>query len=107
MYDRAGHVATQSMKRDRVVPDASRVAGAQTNNISFVNGYHAYFGTYSVDDRAGIVTHRIEGALSPKDVGKVLTRRIRLVADDLTIEFQTSNTDGVPVTRILKWRRVG
>jgi len=105
IYDATDHMATQSMKRDR--PATASTISARSNNISFVNGYHAYFGTYTVDERAATVTHRIDGALSPADVGKVLTRQIRLVGDDLTIAFQTLSTDGVQVTRVLKWTRVG
>lgn len=107
MYDGSGHVATQSMKRNRTVPAAPQVLTAKTNNISFVNGYHAYFGTYTVDEGAAIVTHRVAGALSRADVGKVLNRRIHLDGDDLTIDFETLTSDGFPVTRILKWKRVG
>jgi hypothetical protein len=70
-----------------------------------VGGYDAYFGTYTVDEVAGTVTQQLVGALSPGDVGKVVTREVRIDDDRLTIELATSSADGEPLTRTLVWLR--
>ena len=63
IYDRSGHFAAQSMKRDRsaAVPDGPSAA---LNNSRAQGGYDAYFGTFTVDDQQGTVTQRLLGALS-------------------------------------------
>jgi hypothetical protein len=107
IYDRSGHFAAQFMKRDRtaIVEEASPAAAS--NNSRARGGYDAYFGTYSVDDAAGNVTQELLGALSPENVGHVLTRAMTVDGDTLTIQLQTNAVDGEPVTRTLVWKRVG
>ena len=104
-YDRGGRFAAQFMKRDRasVTPD---VAAAGANNSRARGGYDAYFGSYTVDDTAGTVTQKLDGALSPENVGMVLTRGMVVEGDRLTIEVATNAPDGTPVTRTLTWKRV-
>jgi Lipocalin-like domain len=109
-YDRSGHFAAQFMKRDRTaVPQPVAVASAQgaKNNSRAQGGYDAYFGTYTVDDIHGTVTQRLMGALSPENVGQVLTRSMIVDGDQLTIAIDMTAPDGVPVTRTLVWRRAG
>lgn len=106
IYDRSGHFAAQFMKRDRsvTVPDGP---GGALNNSRAQGGYDAYFGTFSVDDERGTVTQRLLGALSPENVGSVLTREMEVRGNTLVIELRTTSADGVDVTRTLTWRRVG
>jgi len=58
-----------------------------------------------VDEASGSVTQVLYGALSPGDVGKTVTREMRVDGDTLTIELATTSGDGEPVTRTLIWRR--
>ena len=106
-YDRSGHFAAQFMKRDRTTSPQPTIAaaGAATNNSRAQGGYDAYFGTYTVDDIHGTVTQRLMGALSPENVGQVLTRSMIVDGDQLTIAVETTAPDGEPVTRTLVWRR--
>ena len=105
IYDRAGHFAAQFMKRDRgsVAADA---ASAGQNNSRAINGYDAYFGSYTVDDEAGTVTQRLDAALSAENVGMTLTRAMHVDGDQLTIRLRTT-TGGESVTRELVWKRIG
>ncbi|MEQ1832660.1 MAG: lipocalin-like domain-containing protein [Candidatus Eisenbacteria bacterium] len=108
MYDRTGHFAAQFMKRDRSQPAPPGTASAPApNNTGARDGYDAYFGAYSVDDASGTVTQRLTGSLSPQNVGMQLTRAMTVAGDELSIELATAAADGEPVTRTLRWRRVG
>jgi hypothetical protein len=107
-YDVHGHMAVQLMRRDRSVSPASPTVSpaAPTNNSDTSSGYDAYFGTYTVDSSAGTVTHHLEGALSPADVGKSMTRHFKVSDSELTLWFEITAADGSSVTRRLVWRRV-
>lgn len=111
-YDRSGYFAAQFMRRDRTMSlvrgadETSAVSGAP-NNSRAQGGYDAYFGTYTVDDAQGTVTQRLLGALSPENVGLVLTRAMTVDGTKLTITLETATGAGESVTRTLVWRRVG
>jgi hypothetical protein len=105
-YDRARHFAAQFMRRDRVAP-IPEPGGGVANNSRAQGGYDAYFGTYTIDDGNGTVTHRLVGALSPENVGLALARTLTVEADVLTIRLATTSPQGEPVERTLVWTRVG
>lgn len=105
VYDRTGHFAAQFMKRDRSAPSAAARPNA-TNNTRAQSGYDAYFGTYTVDDAKGTVTQQLMGALSPRNVGMVLTRAMDVRGDTLTIRLETEAADGTPIVRTLTWERL-
>jgi hypothetical protein len=106
IYDRSGHFAAQFMRRDRsvAVPDGP---GGAKNNSRAQGGYDAYFGTYTIDDEKATVTQTLLAALSPENVGAVLTRAMEVQDDTLVIRLETTASDGGSVTRTLTWRRVG
>jgi Lipocalin-like domain len=105
VYDRGGNFAAQFMKRVRSPPAADSPERTAPNNSRAIGGYDAYFGTYTVDDSRGTVTQRLVGALSPENVGLVLTRSMRVEGDELVIQLDTASSDGTPVLRTLRWRR--
>ena len=109
IYDRAGHFAAQFMKRDRgaVAPSGDAGGGSGRNNSRAQGGYDAYFGTYAVDDSENTVTQTLTAALSQENVGQTLTRAMTVAGDELTIQLATVAATGEPVTRTLRWRRVG
>jgi hypothetical protein len=107
VYDRGGNFAAQFMKRDRRTDAGVPAASGLPNNSRAVGGYDAYFGSYTVDDAAGTVTQRLQGALSPENVGLVLTRSMQVSDDELVIQLDTASADGTPVVRTLRWRRAG
>ncbi len=107
IYDRSGHFAAQFMKRDRSLAPAASGPAAGMNNTQAQGGYDAYFGTYRVDDGAGVVTQTLTGSLSPGNVGMVLSRAMTVTGDRLVIALDTTAADGTPVTRTLTWERIG
>lgn len=106
IYDKGGNFAAQFMKRDRSdTAPAAGPAAAGPNNSRAIGGYDAYFGTYSIDDASGTVTQTLVGALAGENVGQVVTRRMVVDGDVLTIALDTAAADGTPVTRTLVWQR--
>jgi hypothetical protein len=112
IYDQSGHVAAQLSRPGRTVASITQeCANIQkvkgTNDTAqTVLGYDAYFGTYKVDIKRGIVIHHLESALFPEDVGKDIPRHFSLEGDKLTIDFNTTTSDGTQVKRTLVWSRL-
>lgn len=112
IYDQSGHVAAQLSRRDRTVamigdecPAAAATKGTP-DTAQTILGYDAYFGTYRINEREGIVTHHLEAALFPGDIGKDIDRHFTISGDQLTISFNTTTREGVKVTRTLIWERM-
>jgi hypothetical protein len=86
MYDSAGNMAGQVMRRDRprfaserlleVTPDEAKTA---------LLGYVAYFGSYDVDEEEGSVTHHRRGDIVPNRVGVDAKRFYRFHGEYLTL----------------------
>lgn len=64
--------------------------------------YVGYWGTFTVDARAGIVTHAVEGAWFPNWIGTNQARHYRFSGDTLTLEAHTPDWHAA-----LVWRRIG
>jgi len=77
------------------------------NNTAGVNGYDAYFGTYSVDETAGTLATYLEGSISPVNVGKTYIREVRVVGNELIIQLKTTAVDGTAITRTNTFTRIG
>jgi hypothetical protein len=82
MYDNTGHMGVQFMGLHR------------PNNHSSL-AYDAYFGTYSVNEKANppTVTHHIEGSLNPGSVGHDNVRDLLLNGDKMMLVVHTSTPD--------------
>jgi hypothetical protein len=112
IYDRSGHVAAQLSRKDRTVSiladecQAAATTKGTPDTAQTIFGYDAYFGTYKVNEREGIVTHHLEAAIFPGDVGKDIERHFAISGDQLTITFNTTTRESVRVTRTLKWERL-
>ena len=65
-----------------------------------MRGVQAYFGTYTVDESAGTVTHHIEGGLQPQEIGGERVRWYEFVGDRL--HLKTSQNAAAP----LVWERL-
>jgi hypothetical protein len=96
-YDRTGHMAVQ------IAPDRTRrrftgpVSGVFTGPrptpdeaLDAIAGYGAYFGTYTVDERAQTVTHTRIGNLNPGGIGDFVRRYEFPTADRLVLVPQDS-----------------
>ena len=102
-----GHFAAQFMKRDRSRLEDTRQPVQAKNNTAPLNGYDAYFGTYSADESGGTISTLIEGSISPDNVGKTFVRAARVAGNDLIIQLETTTIDGLAITRTNTFSRVG
>ena len=103
-YDASGGVMLQMMRRGRQAAIGTPADARDAKNPRVVLGYDAYFGTFTVDERAGTITHRVEASLFPEDLGKDFVRFFTLDGDTLTLHF-TSTADGSAITRRLVFQR--
>ena len=102
IYDASGAMSLQMMRAGR--KDAiSMPAGARDkSNPRVILGYDSYFGRYKVDEKAGTVTHHVEGSLFPEDLGEDWVRPFTLKGDTLTLSVK--GEDGL--TRTLLFQRM-
>jgi hypothetical protein len=95
-YGPHGEMAVQ------IAPDVKRArAGAvMTPQEAFtaVKDYIAYFGTYTVDQQAGTVTHHRQDSLQPGDAGD-LVRRYEFIDDRLVLRAPNSTLE-------VTWERI-
>lgn len=103
----ASHFAAQFMKRDRSGQENVLQRAQAKNNTAGLDGYDAYFGTYSVNEVAGTLTTHLEASISPANIGATYVREIRVAGDDLFIRLHTTALDGTAITRTNTFSRVG
>jgi hypothetical protein len=63
IYDQAGYVAVSIMPAGRKRNAGVRITDEEAK--AAIEGYAAYFGTFSVDGREQAVTHHLQGSLTP------------------------------------------
>ena len=100
MYDAHGNMAAQ------IQPDRQRPTYTGTPSLEQMaermRGYTAYFGTYTIDEKAGTVTHHRQGML---DAGAVdFVRKFELTPDGNRITLTPVGGTGAPTH--LTWERV-
>ncbi len=79
-YDDKGYMAVQIMP-SRPRSTWSRGGPTPDEAKDAVSGYTAYFGTYVVDEKQGVVVHQRTGNIRPGAFGK-LVRRYQFLSDD-------------------------
>jgi hypothetical protein len=105
-YEPTGHMAMQIMRQDRPRFASGDIDKGTLAELSgTVTGYAAYFGTYSVDESAGVVIHHIKGSLFPNWVATEQRRDIVVDGDRLTLTSPPILFKGQ--TRVFRavWRR--
>ena len=93
MYDKDGRMSVHVARSDQ---------GPVKSND---DGYLGYFGRYTVDERAGTVTHHIEGASYPNFVGTDQQRHFTLENTRLVLTTPPGLTAGSDVTYVVIWER--
>lgn len=110
IYDRSGWMSVQIVSDPApVVPtESSREKFAQAavaEKAAAVDGFYSYYGTWTVDDAGGTVTHHIKQSLYPGERESEAVRRLSLDGNRLTL-LATSHEMGEDHQRKLVWERV-
>jgi len=107
MYDAHGNMAAQLFRADRQdFASEDRTAASDSEIRSAFLSFTAYYGTFTVDDVKGVVTHHVEGSLLPNWVGGDQHRNFKLDGDKLTLSPPPRVVDGQQQVSSLVWERV-
>jgi len=108
-YDRTGHMAVQiapdRMRRRFSGPASGLFSGPRPTAeeaLDAISGYAAYFGAYTVDERAQTVTHKRIANINPGGLGDFV-RRYEFPTDDRLVLTPIERTDLRAVR--LTWER--
>ena len=100
MYDPAGYMGVVIMQDARAVYADTRPTADEARRT--LSSYTSYFGTYTIDEDAGIITHHVEGNLHPNGTG-VDNRRAYELDDDTLVLMPPRGSSGVQLR--ITWRR--
>jgi hypothetical protein len=101
-YDAAGRMSAQLMRQDRPKFAAGQQA-TEAERAAAYSSYIAYFGRYEIDAEKKIVTHHVEGSISPNMVGSAMPRHYEFSPDGNSLFLSVKN--GERVTGRLQWDR--
>jgi lipocalin-like protein len=94
IYDSLGNMAAQVMpNRERRKYAGSKPTPAEAKDA--ITGYLAYFGTYSVDEQARIVTHHRKGNINPGQVGDDVVRNYVFESNDRLVLTPAGSTNKI------------
>ena len=102
MYSADGHMSCHLMEGSRPkfgCPSVYQVSDEALG--ASMRGYSGYFGRFSIDAEAGIITHHVDGAWYPDWIGSEQPRHYLFEGDRLFLEAAI----GDDLVRI-EWRRV-
>jgi len=102
IYDATDHMAAQIMP-DRIRPKYVGAQPTPDEARTALIGYTAYFGTYTVDERAQTVTHHRQGNINPEALGDFV-RHYEFAPGDRIILTPLENPQNPPSH--LTWERV-
>lgn len=97
-YDAAGHMAVQIMHSNR-----GQHKGATGNGQKRLEGYLAYFGTYTVHENEDMVTHHVTGSLDTHRIDVDQRRLVTVSGHRLTLR----TVDEEQRVHWVIWERVG
>ena len=108
IYSPRGQMSVQIMRRQRpaFVADDARRGSAEEIKAAF-EGYLSYYGSYTVDEAAGTVTHHMRASLFPNWVGQDLTRYYEFAGKRLTLRTPPITMASQQFTGVLVWERDG
>jgi hypothetical protein len=106
MYDKGGRMSVQITRSDRKpFESGDSFRGSPEELKDAFDGYFGYFGTYTVDERAGTVTHHVEGASYPNYAGTDQRRFFTWKDNLLVLSTTPERAGGSDVTYVATWER--
>ena len=110
IYERSGWMSVQIVSDPKPeIPNrdsrAAILAATQEQKARAIEGYYAYFGTWTVDQPASTVTHHLRQSLYPGERGEDFVRQFSMDVDLLTLIAKVHEV-GEDHQRRLVWKRV-
>ena len=106
MYDERGYMSAQLMDADRpAFASNDWLKGSPAEVAAAFKGHRAYFGTYDVDEKAGAVTHHVQGSSFPNWIGTDNVRYYEFAGDRLILRTVPMLMGGRHVIGRLVWER--
>ena len=106
-YDGASHMAVQVMKTGRPFFASDDQDDGTIEELSAAfKGYAAYYGTYSVDEQARVITHHVVASMFPNWIGTDQRREAVLEENRLTLSTKLKRHNGKEWLFRLVWRRL-
>ena len=93
-YDALGNMAAQVMP-GRARPKYAGVQPTPDEAKEALTGYLAYFGSYSVNERAHTITHHRKGNINPGQIDDDAVRRYEFVSGDRLILTPVDSTNRI------------
>lgn len=94
IYDNLGNMAAQVMP-NRVRRKYAAAEPTPEEAKDAITGYLAYFGTYTVDEQARIVTHHRKGNINPGQVGDDVVRAYVFESNDRLVLTPAGSTNKI------------
>ena len=107
IYTADGNMAAQIMDPDR--PDFAakdHMNGTDEEIRTAFEGYQAYYGTYTLNEKERTITHYVKGSIFPNLIGHKLKRFYKFSDNRLTLSTPSMRMGGETVTGILIWKRM-
>lgn len=106
IYDRQGRMSVHiaDPRRPRFA-SADRLLATDAEVRAAFDGYFGYFGTYTVDGKAGTMTHHVDGAAFPNYAGTDQARQLTVEGDRLELATPPIARAGESATFHVVWRR--
>jgi hypothetical protein len=115
IYNSSGRMSAQIVAKANRKPFApfnqGRISATSEDKAAAFDSYQAYYGTYTVDAKAGTVTHHLEGSLIPGREGINNVRWFELRGDDRLLLIPIEDGKGGVLARKdatykLLWERI-
>ena len=94
IYDSLGNMSAQVMP-NRVRRKYAATEPTPEEAKDAITGYLAYFGTYSVDEQARIITHHRKGSINPGQVGDEVVRAYVFESNDRLVLTPAGSTNKI------------
>lgn len=107
IYDAKGYMAAQVGSVHRP-PFAilDRLGGTKEELQNAFEGYTAYFGTYTVDEKNMTVTHHVQSSLFPNWTNTDQVRYYEFSGNRLILKTKPFMVGGNMITAVVTWERI-
>lgn len=106
-YDSRARMSAQLMRANRPLLKSGDLFQATPEEVKAAfEGFLAYYGTYTIDETRGTVTHHVQAGSVPNDVGTDLVRFFTLSGTRLTLRTAPRPLGGQTGTGTLVWERL-